>query len=57
MLGNTAYLLTLADLENMSGGFGGYNSGDLVNDLLDVSRVGKASGAQLGELDAEAGVG
>lgn len=41
----------------MSGGFGGYNSGDLVNDLLDVSGVGEAGGAKLRKLDAETGVG
>lgn len=53
----TAYVLPVLDLKNMSGGFGGYNSSDLVNDLLDVSGVGEAGGAKLRELDAETGVG
>lgn len=44
------------DLKNMSGSFSGYNSRDLINDLLDVSGVAKGGGAQLGELDAEARV-
>ena len=54
---STAYLLAFLNLEDVSGSFAGYNSGDLVNDLLDVSGVGEAGGAQLGDLDAEAGVG
>lgn len=54
---STSYPLTLLDLEDMCRGFGGYNSGDLVNDLLDVSGVREPGGAQLRELNAEAGVG
>ena len=57
MLVCTAYILAFRNLEDVSGSFGGYNSGNLVNDLLDVSRVGEAGGAQLGELDAEARMG
>lgn len=34
-----AYLLPLLDPKNMSRGFSGYNSSDLVDDLLDVSGV------------------
>lgn len=57
MLVCTAYIPAFLNPEDVSGSFSRYNSGNLVNDLLDVSRVGEAGGAQLGELDAEARVG